>query len=387
MTIKPLTPNQVFGRSKIAVGDNGSLWVGVPAHDNTGQILIYSLTQWQTIEKRDKSNQPFGDAFAVSGKNAVVVHPNRPGAASGQSGKGRSPGLNDAALEFMEFQGTEWVSKGKVDTKASHFGDLGVAMDGDTAAVAHSGQEERYAKTAITLYNRNGPGRTFYPTDWGPTADPYRFSGFDFKDGILIGMWNDHAARGFLRIWDTRSDSDEPRVVDSAHTMIHTRVVNRSCIVCSSADKLVSLSVNGAGQWAERTVLTFDYIDAICAGGSKVAARVFKGDKRLLLVYDVSQDGGLVLKRGREDTQGLGRGTGFDIAGEVLYSGLPGAVEVFDAGSLPGAGVNSRGDIVFGGNAVQRFLTGEPLLLPALALLFVLVIAFVYYRHTKKSKN
>ena len=393
-----------FGRSKIkASGD--CLFVGAPRTDNQGKVYVYhNNTLVKTISKPDKSSQEFGNIFGVRGDTAVVVVPYRPGLPAGAGGVGPSTILSPTVIHVYKRKGAgKWTLEGETTTTETHFGDKGVVVSDGVVAIASSGEKEKYKNTCINVYNISGGKlsltRRFYPENWGPLNDAYRFSGFDYKQGLCIGLWNDGLGdsnlsdRGPLRVW-TSTDTKPARIQNKALTQ--AKIVNNNLIVATTIDSLITYTRSGSSWNLGKTMSTGKFIRnaiAVNESGTKVAVRVYAEGKNIVLVFGV-EGTKLTIKRGVYWESMSPVSAGLDISENTIYAGLPGegavaflkissmskasyansVLKIESGGSTPGSGPDVPGVDIGVPGASDGVLGSKYSILEILALLAIFVI-------------
>lgn len=318
-----------FGRAKISA-TNGYILVGAPRNDDNGKVYLYHNGKLSdTFSKEDRSNQTFGNVFAASGGYAAIVTPLRPGKASGNGGMEPNPMLSPVIMNIYKDQGQGKMTKvGSINSTETSFGDMGIVIDKGVCSVASSGEKEKFENTCINLYslsNYKNVG-TVYPSSWGPLANPYRFSGFDYKDGMVVGLWNDGMQgyelgdNGPLRIWE--SPDSTPAIIENKD-MIEAKVVNKKLLVAISKSALFTYTFDG-NTWKENSKISpGKFIKGaltVSESGKKVAARVQISDSTIVMVFDVTSSG-LSLEKGLHYQNPNPIKTGLAITDTVVYTG------------------------------------------------------------------
>lgn len=342
-----------FGRGKICATLD-SLLVGAPRSDTNGKVYAYHKDQFvQTFDKPDQSPQPFGDIFALGQELtdkssqifAAVIVPHRPGPPTGNGGKNPLPMLSPSILDVYKEHGSGgWVKHAILTSKDHRFGDAGFLISGNKVMVATAGENEEYPNIAIKVYDLQTSNssvtlrETVYPKAWGPNQNAFRFSGFDYRGGLLIGLWNDGldgydiGDNGPLRVWD--SGTSRPPTIIENRKITQAKVINSGLIIAVSNTTLFTykkhIKDGGVTEWKQNmSVSPGKFVRnalAVSASGETVAVRTYKDNKSIVMVFSVSKaDDSLKLIKGMYIDLPFTNSAGLAVTDTQVYSTIPGS--------------------------------------------------------------
>jgi len=331
----PSKTDTSFARGKIAAS-GVTLFVGAPRNDDKGKVYIFNNKEMVGGLTLLRGSQTYGNIFGLSGDTAVVIAPHRPGEPSGQGGTGPSKTLSPASIDLYKRSGTEWKLAGNTETNEMNIGDEGVVIDKDFVAISSSGVNEKYPNTCINVYKISGNDvrlvKTFYPKTktWGPLNNAYRFSGFDYRDNVCIGLWNDGlngyklSDKGPLRVWGNVDPDSEPVLIENKQ-LTQAKIVNKDLIVGVTLGSLITY-VRSSSSWTKgMTINTGKFVKnaiAVSDDGTKVAVRTFLQDSAVIMVFDVNGTT-LSLKKGMHFQSPYPVSAGFAITNSEVFTGVP----------------------------------------------------------------